>query len=272
VSTAILEAFREYAEVQKAALDALVATLEAAVESGDTEAVEEVVETVKPAKKAAAAKKAAKKAAPAPVEEPEEDEDETEDEDDATEAEAEEEDEETAARRVELAAMKITGLRALAKKRGFKPDQVAEASKEDLVDAILEDERLEREGQDAGDDDAEETEELTREELEEKSLRELKALAMEKGHTKALLTGLKSEDVIDLLLGEGDAEEEAEEDEDEESEEEGEDGYYTREQLQAMSLPELKAIAREYEQSGDYPDFKVPAGIKKPALIDLLLS
>jgi hypothetical protein len=260
--SAMVAALQEWAETQKAALDSLVANLTTSL-NGQTETAEEVEEA--PAAKTTTRRRATK-AAPKAAE-PVED---VEDEDDEADVEAEgtDEDEIDAARRAELEAMRLPALRALALKREFKEPGVQAASKEDLIEAIIEDERSERladgEGEEAEDESDDETVTFTREDLEAKGIRELRALAMEQGHSKADLTGLKVADVIDLILGEGDAAAE-EEDEAETEEEDDEEGYYTREDFDAMSLAELKAVAREY-------DMKIPAGIKKPALIDALLG
>lgn len=191
-----------------------------------------------------------KVAKPAPEPEPEED-DEPEDAD--------------AARRAELEEMKITALRALALKRGFKEEGVRSASKADLIDAIVDDEKEDGSDDDGDDDEDSEDVTYTRDELVAMGVRKAKALAIERGISAADLKGLKVDDVADLILSEGGGADDEDEDSDGD-----EDDYYTREQLEKMSLAELKAIGRQYEQ--DYPNWKMPRNIAKPALIDLLLE
>lgn len=253
VTTADRDALIEFAKAQILAGQKLLASLNE--EDGDA-AETETAETPRrgpgrPRKNAAApVARPAKKAAPKPAPEPEEDPEE-EDEDEATE------------RRTQLAAMKIAALRELAIKRGFQPDGVKTASKEDLIDAIANDEATDED--DEEDTDAEDVS-YTREDLEGMGIRKVRALAQEQGHTLADLKGLKLDEVIDLMLGEGDAEGEGDEDEDEEG-----DGFYTREDFEKMSLAELKAVGRQYEQ--DYDGWKMPKGpVGKAALIDALLG
>lgn len=240
-----------FAEAQILAAQKLIASLN---DEADEETEDEA--PAAPAKKVAAKKAAPKKAASkkvAPEPEPEEEE------------EPEEEGDEDEERRAELNAMKIVALRALAKKRGFKAEGVAAAGKDDLVEAIIADEKEEAAAESEDEEAEEETAEYSREDLEAMGVRKVKALAKEQGHTQADLAGLKLNEVIDLILGEGDAEEEAE-DEDEGGEEEA----YTRADFEAMSLAELKVIGRQYEE--EYEGFVVPKIIKKEALIELLLG
>lgn len=265
MNNAIREALSNFADAQAAAAAALAALVEEL--SADTEDTEEA--PAKPAKKASVAKKApAKKVAPVEVEDEEDEEVEEAEEEEAEETE--EGSEEEPARLTELKAMRITGLRALAIKHGYDKDQVADATKEDLVEAIWDEEKGEAaedaDAEDESDEDGAEGEEegMSREDLEGKNLRELKALAKEAGYGTSDLNGLKSGDLIDLLLGEGEYAE-GEEGDDEEAEEGGDDDVYTEEMLQAMSLGELKTVAREYGI-----DFE--RNIKKPALIDLILG
>jgi hypothetical protein len=249
--------------VDDAAKAALIAYLEAQVLSANTLLAElagepadepEVDETPRPAPR----KKAPpKKAVPAAVED---------DDDDDSDA-----DEDTSDRQAELEAMKITALKALAIKRGFNEDGVKAATKPELVDAILVDEKGDDADEDTTDEDDESGDDevtYTRDELTDMGIRKAKALAMEKGHTVADLKGLKLAEVVDLILDEGDAAEDDDADEDEGDADEGD--YYTRADYLKMSLAELKVIARAYQK--DDPSFKFPANIQKPALIDLLME
>lgn len=242
------KALRAFAEAQILAAQKLLATLAASeVEDDENEppaapAKPGVTKGVKPAKKAAAK-----------VVEPEDDEDDDADEDPQ------------AARKAELQAMKIMALKALAIKKGFKADGVRSATKVEIIDAILTDE-FETTAEDEDDEEESETSDVnyTREDLQGMGIRKVKALAYEKGSTVADLKGLTLDEVIDVLLGEGDAEEDDEDDEDDEPK------TYSRADFEAMSLAELKQIGREYER--DYPGWKMPKNATKPVLIESFLE
>jgi hypothetical protein len=147
-----------------------------------------------------------------------------------------------------LKALDIKDLRKLALAADFDEADVKGAKKGELIEALVED-KFEGE---ADEPEAEETEDgLSRDELEGLNLRELKAIAKEKGSTTADLKGLDQESVIDLILGEDGGEGE-----------EGEEDYYTVEELKKMSVTELRAIAKEY-------DIKT-TGLSKAQLVDAL--
>lgn len=190
--------------------------------------------------------------------------------------------------REELEEMDIKSLRDLAKRHSLDTIKKAE-----IIDALASDDEDEEEDEDewededeaeeddedsededdeeADEDDEEEEEEdddegdeYTREELEEMSLRDLRALAKESGYSAADVKGLDQDAIIDLMLGE---DEEADEDEEEpEEDEESEDGEeLTEDDLRKMSLAELKEVASDIE-------IDVPRGIKKDALVELILD
>lgn len=184
-----------------------------------------------------------------------------------------------------LSAMSIKGLRALAVEEGYADEDVADASKSDLLDALYEeyglngdkkdddadedtedeaDEDTESEEDDEDEADEEEDEDGTysKEDLEAMSLAELKALAKESEYTAADIRGLDHDALVDLLLGEDEDEEEAEEDE---AEPEGDEEDLTEDDLKAMSLADLKALAKEY-------DIRLRAGMKKDDIVEAILD
>lgn len=206
----------------------------------------------------------------------------------STKVDKEEVVEEATDREAELMKTNIRTLRKMAIELGFDEDEVADADKETLVESIIEeggdtttdadadtDEDDETEdvedAEDAEDDDAEEDEEeededdeeeddeeaegYTREDLEGLTLAALKKIAKEEfEETTASLKGLDTDDIIDLILGEGDEEEE-------EDEEEG----LTEEDLEAMSLAEVKAVAKDNGVA-------VKAGMKKADIIEAIFA
>ena len=208
--------------------------------------------------------------------------------------------EEATDREAELMKTNIRTLRKMAIELGFDEDEVADADKETLVESIIEeggdtttdadadtdedDEADVEDAEDAEDDDAEddaeedeeeededdeeededdeeeddeEAEGYTREDLEGLTLAALKKIAKEEfEETTASLKGLDTDDIIDLILGEGDEEEEEDEDE-----EEG----LTEEDLEAMSLAEVKAVAKDNGVA-------VKAGMKKADIIEAIFA
>lgn len=142
-------------------------------------------------------------------------------------------------------------------------DEDDEADVEDAEDAeddAEEDEEEEDEDDEEEDDEEEDDEEAegyTREDLEGLTLAALKKIAKEEfEETTASLKGLDTDDIIDLILGEGDEEEEEDEDE-----EEG----LTEEDLEAMSLAEVKAVAKDNGVA-------VKAGMKKADIIEAIFA
>lgn len=200
------------------------------------------------------------------------------------------------ARKAKLEGTNIVALRQMALDLAFEDEDVKDADKGDLVEAILgeefdeegnpiqaedeaeepEEEEAEEEAEEEGDEEEEEGdgEAFSRDELEGMSLRDLKSIAKDAGYEASELKGLDQDGVIDLLVEEGEAEaedeDEAEDEEEEESEEaeaeaEEEEDVYTEDDLNAMDTKELRALAKEWE-------IKVPAGSKKADIIDLLLG
>ena len=192
-----------------------------------------------------------------PVDEPDDD-DEDDIEDDE---EQEEDDDEVSSRRAELEGMKIAALRKIVIGLGYDKADVADADDETLVETILAEEfgetgDDEEDAEDEEDDDDESG--YTRDDLSDLSLPALRKIAKDEyGMTAADLKGLDTDSIIDAILGEGD-------DEDEEDGEEEFDGY-TRDELEEMSLAELKAIVKEW-------DLTVKPGSKSPTYIRTILA
>ncbi|AKL88353.1 hypothetical protein BH789_gp072 [Gordonia phage GMA6] len=199
------------------------------------------------------------------------------DEDDATEAPGPKWSE------AALKTMPLAKLRELAIAEGYEEDEVSEAKKPELIEALLDDDESEEpEDEDAEDDESEdedegdeededeegevdEDEELEaeREELMGLSLAKLRKTARDDYNaTPAELKGLDKEGIVDLILG---AEEEDDSDVgiDEESDED-EDGY-TEDELDGMELAELREVLDEWEV-----DYSPKA--RKATLIKLILE
>lgn len=229
-----LEAF-----VQRAVEAALAGKAAPAIEK---EAVKEA--PAKAAGKAPVKSKAAKaKDTPMALEDGE-DEDEDEDGEDEEEAPVD--------RKSELEAMTVAELRKIAIAAGFEKADVKDADKETLVESIIDDEAGEEEDEEDGEEEG-----VSREDLEAMNLTALRKIAKtDHDMTAADYKGMDKDALIDAILGEGE-EEEAEDDEDFEG--------YDEDELNDMSLAELKAIAKEWELS-------VKAGTKKPALVTLILE
>jgi hypothetical protein len=124
-----------------------------------------------------------------------------------------------------------------------------------------------------GDEDEEETDDadgewevLDREEVEALAIKELRALAEERG-----IEEKKKADILAALeegghFGEEDEDEEDGEDEDEDSDED-EEGEYDRDELAELDLKALRKLAKEEGHSAD--DVK---GLDQDALIDLIMG
>lgn len=125
------------------------------------------------------------------------------------------------------------------------------SAKKIIADTDDEEDDDEEEDDDDDDDDG-----LERDRLEALGIRELKAKAKEAGATVADLKGKSKEEVVDLILAADSDDDDPEEDDDDE---------LTEDELEAMSLAELKGICKEY-------GVKVPRGADKDTLIDLLLE
>ena len=170
-------------------------------------------------------------------------------------------------RRAELEGMTLAALRKAAIAAGFDKDDVKGASKEDIIESLLDDEDVEQEDEDDDevaesedddeDEDGDEDGGYTEEDLEDLGLTALKKIAKDEfDETTASLKGLDREDVMAIILGSED--EDADEDE---ADDEDEDDEYSEEDLEAMSLAEVRALCKEYGVT-------VKPGMKKAALIE----
>lgn len=177
------------------------------------------------------------------------------DDDDEEDGEVEPLDRET------VEALAIKDLRTLAKEYG-----VDATKKADILEALEEfyedddededdDEADEDDEDDEDDDDDEEGEELDRDDLEEMSLKELRVLAKENGHTAADYKGMDQDAIIDLIMGEDDEDEDGDEDDDEDEDDEDVEEL-DEDALNDMTQKDLLALAKEIE-------VKVPAALKK---------
>ena len=175
--------------------------------------------------------------------------------------------------REETEGLAIKELRALAEERGIEHKKKADilaaleegghfgddSDEEDDEDEDDEDVEEDEDDDDSDDEDDEDDEEgeYDRDELSEMSLKDLRKLAKEDGHDTK---GLDQDAIIDLLMGEGDDEED-EDDEDEADEEDEDTEELDEDALNAMSVKELTALAKELE-------IKVPAKEMKAAKND----
>lgn len=208
------------------------------------------------------AKTRGRKAKPAPEPEPE-DEDEDDDDDEAAGGPGKSE--------AELKKMRLPALKKLAKEY-FDDDAVDGASKDDLIESLLsldaddddDDEDLDDDEDDTDDDDAEDDEDGDddeRAELEALNIGALRKKARDEYEaTAAELKGLDKEGIIDLILN-TEGEDDADSDVDADDEEEG----YTQDELEEMTLDELKEIADEWE-------ITYTARVKEAKLISLILE
>jgi len=147
------------------------------------------------------------------------------------------------------------GLDERVKKAGILDEMVAkglfEESDED-EDEEDDDEADEDEGEDdTSDEDEDEEEEISREELEDMDLAELRKLAKSEGLNRADYIKADKDTIIDLLLGE-----EEEDDDEDDEDEDGDTEELNEEEIRAMSLNEVKALAKEL-------GVKIPAAIQR---------
>lgn len=199
--------------------------------------------------------------------------------------------------RARLEALGIRALKKEAKEAGFDPADIKAADKDDLVEALVEhfasddddaeddedeEDPEEDEDDEPGEEDEEEEEEddsddsddsedegddeeedgYTESALNDMSLGEVKAIVKEAGWTAADIKG-KSKD--DLIAEYGEHIGFAEGDEDEEGDDDDDDEELDEDALRAMSLKDLKALAKEY-------DVKVPRGADTDAIVDAILE
>jgi hypothetical protein len=135
------------------------------------------------------------------TDEDDEDDDDSEDDESDDDDESEEDDEEEESedeRREELEAMSLVAVRKAAKAAGVEASDIKGASKEDLVDLILE-------AEEESDDEEEEADtldptEARQAELEALSLIKLKAEAKKVGLTASDIKGLEKEDLIEAII------------------------------------------------------------------------
>lgn len=109
------------------------------------------------------------------------------------------------------------------------------------------------------DDTDDEPAEYTRDDLEGKGLRELKKIAQELGWEASDLKGLDADAIIDTIMGEG-----ADDDDDDDEDADDEDGL-TEDDIRAMSLAEVKGLAKEM-------GVRVKPGTSKDDIIDMILD
>lgn len=120
-----------------------------------------------------------------------------------------------------------------------------------------EDEEEEDDASDEGDEEEEEESEYTAEILEGKSLKELRQMALDLEWTPEDIKGMDKDAIIEMIVEWAESDEEEEEDDEEEE--------LTEEELRAMSLGEVKTIAKEMGVR-----FKV--GTSKDDIIDLIID
>lgn len=223
-------------------LTALAAKYSNSVPAAVTEAVQDAADavdddadtdtTTKPARRTRG-KAAAKTTAPAPEA----------DEDD-------EDEEEEGPTRAELSKKSIAALRKLLKATGdYADEDVEQADKETCIAALLgelpddeddDDEDADDDSEDSEEDDEEGDDDDLRAEYEELSVAALRKKAREEyDATPTEIKGMKKEELIDFMLN-------PEEDDDAEDEGDAEEGY-SEEELNALPIDELEAIAEEWE-------------------------
>lgn len=214
-----------------------------------------------------------------------------EDEPDTDEDEGVTEDAVVAAERTRLEGLGIRALKAEAKEAGFDPADIKAATKDDLVDALVEhfasdDEEEDEDAEDdAADEDSTEDEDdedtepgeededdaesdlFTEAALNDMSLAEVKGILTEGGWEKADLKGKTKEELVQEY---GDyfgfaSDDTADDSDDAETEDEDDEEELDEDALRAMSLKDLKDTAKEY-------GVKVPRGADKDAIIDAILE
>lgn len=196
--------------------------------------------------------------------------------------EDEDEDDEVATFKATMEKKTLAALKKEAISRGYLKEDVADASKEDLIESIVDDEFNQSEDavdedeedgdldpdeadededdedeEDGEEDDEDEAEEgYSEEDLQPLTLTALKKIAVEAGYAMADLKGYDKEEVIALILEESD--------EDAEDEEEDEDEL-DEDTLNDMSLAEVKAVAKEN-------GVRIKPGMKKAQIIEAILA
>lgn len=215
--------------------------------TAETEAVVEVETEDEPKPKATKAR--GRKPKSEPVEEVVEEDDEDED--------GEESDELTKA---DLEKKTERQLRSIAVNMGFDKEDVKGADKETLINSILGDDDEEDDEDEDGEDDSESVDvDALVAKLEGMTLVAVKKVAREEYGFKAPdYKGMDKDAVIELIV-------EKVSDSDVEDDDDDEEAPYTEEELDAMSMAELKSICKEW-------GIKIKIGEKKQAHIDAILD
>lgn len=138
----------------------------------------------------------------------------------------------------------------------------AEAEDEDEDEDEDDDEDEAEDDEDEEEEDEEEEDEYDRDELEEMTLAEVRKIAKGQGiDTK----GLDQDALIDAILGEN-------EDEEDEDEEEADTEELDEDALRAMSLGDLKSLAKELEIKVKVPKSATSDKKKKEAYVEAILD
>jgi hypothetical protein len=146
-----------------------------------------------------------------------------------------------------------------AKKTAAKPSKAA-ADDDDDDDSDEDDDDLD---EDSSDDDGGD-DFWKREDLEGMSLKELRQAALDTGYTSADVRGLDSDAIMELLTT-GDASSDEDSDDDDSDGSDDSDEELSEDDLRAMSLAEVKALAKEM-------GVRLKAGTSKDDIIDLILD
>jgi hypothetical protein len=179
--------------------------------------------------------------------------------------------------RAKYSAMKIVALRKVAVAAGFDADQVAEATKSDLIDTLVEDALGNDDEDEDGDEDNEDGEDETpsADELKAMPIAALRRYAASQAEDASELKGLSKAELIEWLTS--DDEEEGDEDEDDSDDADDDHWPHTaaeldddtetfdRDDLEQRSIKELKDQCREL-------GVRLKAGLSKSQIIDLLME
>lgn len=216
-----------------------------------TEAEVEVEVAEEPKPKATATKTRGRKPKPEPVEEVEDDADDDED-DDSNEL-----------TKADLEKKTERQLRTIAVEMGFDKEDVKGADKETLINSILSDDDEDEDEEDDADEDdtAEDSVDVDAlvAKLEGMTLVAVKKVAREEYGFKAPdYKGMDKDAVIELIV-------EKISDSDVEDDDDDEEAPYTEEELDSMSMADLKTICKEW-------GIKIKIGEKKQAHIDAILD
>lgn len=193
-------------------------------------------------------------------------------EEDVEDVEEEEDEDLPAPTRGEVESLGIKELRELASKHGIESKKKADILEafEDLYEEDDDDEDEEPEDVDEDKDDEDEDGDYDRDDLEELTLKRLREIAKEEGHTASDYKGMDKDALVDLILGEDD-EDEDEDDEDEDDDDDDDVEELDEDDLKQMTHKELMGLAKEL-------DVKVPKAVQKSSaankkkLVDLILE